>query len=228
MDGTLFEYAVKFGDQLVTHLAKLNPNINWREIIGQYIGLPDEKFIKKIRPLLWTNKDLETPMGWYTTNSQNFYHYAKFLHVLGKYRQIDILDVPDTRIVENGFITSELRAKIRVAESIMKLLGLSVRRVTKPSDRGAELLLTTASILYLPEDYEKIINGYHCVCHDEYFNTYSTEGGDKLCRMLLTLYLLAFDPDVNLSGATHTYEDSVKALTEARYNFVKTSGVKVR
>lgn len=206
--------------ELCKFLNKLNPNIDWDKFLSTNIGLSDEKFIKKIKPLLWTNKDYDVDLGWYTTNQQNFYYYSKYISTLRNFGSVDILNVIENDQI-TGFITCELQCKIRVLQQILKFMGIQYNLVTIPEDVKSDILINTGSILYDTQTYKNITSKYKLVCHDSYFNIYSGDNYDKLCQIELIIYLLAFDPDVNLSGATHKYDDSVDTLLNIPFNIIR-------
>lgn len=215
----MFQYIQNYKDKLINYLTGINENIDWSDFINTNMALPREKFLNKIKSLVWVDKDIEYDNG--TKENSNLFLY--YTTLLNKYyplfqspnnsseteAQIYILDIAEgeNRISPlDDFIIDEIRNKLNVLCRLLSSMRIKYKLVSE-LDENAKLVIPTGSITY--ENPNLILNPNGSNGNSNLNNSTSSHSSHSSHPS----YLLVADDFYNI----YTQDD------ETEFNFLKLS-----
>lgn len=220
----MFQHIQNYKDKLINYLTGINENIDWSDFINTNMTLPREKFLNKIKSLVWVDKDIEYDNG--TKENSNLFLY--YTTLLNKYyslfqspknlseteTQIYILDIAEgeNRISPlDDFIIDEIRNKLNVLCRLLSSMRIKYKLVNK-LDENAKLIIPTGSITY--ENPNLILNSNssnsnshsshsshssHLLVADDFYNIYTQDDETEFNFLKLSIFQLTKNKEITMS-----------------------------
>lgn len=142
--------------ELAEYLYTLNENIDWNSFLNTYITLAPEKLLKRIKSLIWIDKDIDT-----TNKSINNTYFEYYTSLINKFiiplrtHTIYILSSnsnSDTNAYTNipEEFKIELDTKISVLHRLLNIYNIKYVDInsTNSINNEIKILITTCSITY--------------------------------------------------------------------------------
>lgn len=217
----MFQHIQNYKDKLINYLTGINENIDWSNFINTNMTLPREKFLNKIKSLVWVDKDIEYDNG--TKENSNLFLY--YTTLLNKYyplfqspsnssdmeTQIYILDIAEGENRINpldDFIIDEIRNKLNVLCRLLSSMRIKYKLVNK-LDKNAKLIIPTGSITY--ENPNLILNSnsnsnsndvstpLHLLVADDFYNIYTQDDEIEFNFLKLSIFQLTKNKEITMS-----------------------------
>ena len=210
----MFQHIQNYKDKLINYLTGINENIDWSDFINANMTLPREKFLNKIKSLVWVDKDIEYDNGtkensnlflYYTTLLNKYYPLFQSPNKLSETEaQIYILDIAEgeNRISPlDDFIIDEIRNKLNVLCRLLSSMRIKYKLVNK-LDENAKLVIPTGSITY--ENPNLILNSNsshstHLLVADGFYNIYTQDDETEFNFLKLSIFQLTKNKEITMS-----------------------------
>lgn len=197
-------------DEITVFLTGIQPNVDWNEFFNKYLSKTDIQILSRLRPLLWSDKDIERD---YTmTNSYYFDYYTKLLNKIPDLDDYDIyiIDTNEDSLLDYYF-TLMINHKISVLTRLLALKRLKYKliRLSDINDQISGFIFPTGSITYPVSEIILPRNGL--LIDDGYYNIYSTENEKKTNQ--IKIYILSL---INTSLSPEEILDPKLKYTQLR------------
>lgn len=145
----MFAHLQHVKPELISYLTTINENINWTEFLNKFGTLDDERIMKRIRSLVWTDKSINPDLK--SANSEYFDYYTKminkFLPLLRRHKPYILTSCESNpHGIIDEFI-SAVNQKVSVLHRILTLYGITYTDTTSISP-DMKVVFPTASITY--------------------------------------------------------------------------------
>lgn len=180
----LFNNIQLIKNDLVKYLSSINENINWSEFLNKYGTLDDERILKRIRSLIWIDKNLDHNET--SLNSTYFQHYTilinKFI-TLFKKDKIYILnpDPENSNDIIDEFLF-EINQKINVIHRLLNIYNIKYEDITSISGEE-KIIIPTGSITFA--NPTKLFNKFKGLIIPDSFNNICFSEKDEILNNVI-------------------------------------------
>lgn len=199
MSVKLFENVQLVRDELVKNLTKINENIDWNEFINKYASKNDESIMKRLKTLLWIDKNIDYDVDNLNLNVKYYTYYTnllmKFYPILHK-GPIGII------ALSNEFIPDELRERlehrINIVKEWLNLRGFVFEEIYEFTDINKfSIIIPTGSVSW-PDISEKLSNFNGLIVPDDCWNICYSENDRIINEIMIRVDVMNFSNlDIN-------------------------------
>lgn len=205
MANKLFEHLPQIKTKLIDYMLTVNENINWEDFFNQNGTLSDTRILRRIRSLVWVDKDLEYDNGMSITPKYFKYYMSLLYKFLPKITNYPIYIIQPKQN-GGGSIIDEFVREIETKYSILcRILSLMRKEyvIIKDEDitKGSvdisniNVLLPIGSLTYKQEEMDIFKTFDRLVIADSYDNLCFNEEDRILNNIILNVKALILSAD---------------------------------